>query len=73
MGLLKTFAIILFATTLSFFLTIESSYADGGFPVRPGRLLISPSVSYFFANSAWDTTGGPKKKNGLQIMESTNQ
>jgi hypothetical protein len=29
----------------------------GGFPLRPGRLIISPSVSYFFANSKWDTAG----------------
>src|SRR4051794_39694975 len=29
----------------------------GGFPLRPGRLIISPSVSYFFANSKWDSVG----------------
>lgn len=34
----------------------NSSFA-GGFPVRPGRLLISPSVSYFFANKGWDNNG----------------
>jgi protein XagA len=33
----------------------SSSYA-GGFPVRPGSLLISPSVSYFYANKGWDST-----------------
>ena len=31
-----------------------SSYA-GGFPVRPGSLLLSPSVSYFYANKGWDS------------------
>ena len=35
------------------------SYA-GGFPVRPGRLILSPSVSYFFANKQWDSTGVKK-------------
>ncbi len=32
----------------------------GGFPLRPGRLLIQPSVSYFFANKEWDSTGVKK-------------
>jgi hypothetical protein len=27
----------------------------GGFPVRPGSLLLSPSVSYFFATQRWDS------------------
>jgi hypothetical protein len=36
------------------FITVNSSYA-GGFPVRPGSLLISPSVNYFFANKNWDS------------------
>ena len=31
-----------------------NSYA-GGFPVRPGSLLLSPSVSYFYANKGWDS------------------
>jgi hypothetical protein len=34
----------------------NSSYA-GGFPVRPGSLLLAPSVSYFFANKGWDSLG----------------
>lgn len=34
----------------------SNSYA-GGFPVRPHSLLLSPSVSYFYANKAWDSTG----------------
>lgn len=32
----------------------NKSYATGGFPVRPGRLTLSPSVSYFFANNQFD-------------------
>ncbi|MFD2144622.1 hypothetical protein [Mucilaginibacter antarcticus] len=32
----------------------SKSYA-GGFPVRPGSLLLSPSVNYFFANKGWDS------------------
>ncbi len=27
----------------------------GGFPVRPHSLLLSPSVSYFYANKGWDS------------------
>jgi protein XagA len=58
MGLNST-KILLF--TLIFFITgYNLSFADGGFPVRPGRLLISPSVGYFFANSQWDSTGAKK-------------
>lgn len=34
--------------------TWSKSYA-GGFPVRPGSLLLSPSVNYFFANKGWDS------------------
>jgi hypothetical protein len=57
-NLTKTFII-----SLTLALTCNQAvFADGGFPVRPGRLLLSPSVSYFFANSAWDTTGSPAKR-----------
>jgi hypothetical protein len=38
------------------FITAHSSFA-GGFPVRPGRLLLSPSVNYFFADKQWDSVG----------------
>jgi hypothetical protein len=62
MGLLKTFTKTLFFAFVLLITTQSVTFADGGFPVRPGRLLISPSVSYFFANSAWDTTGGPSKR-----------
>ncbi|HAL81188.1 MAG TPA: hypothetical protein DCO83_02275 [Mucilaginibacter sp.] len=51
---------VLFLTVILFTTFQNLSYADGGFPVRPGRLLISPSVSYFFANSEWDSTGVKK-------------
>ena len=62
MRLLKPFTKILLII-LTIFIGLQSrSYADGGFPVRPGRLLLAPSVSYFFANSAWDTTGTPAKR-----------
>jgi len=62
MRLLKTFTKTLLIT-LTLFAGLQSrSFADGGFPVRPGRLLLAPSVSYFFANSAWDTTGAPAKR-----------
>lgn len=57
MSLLKTFTRILFITVIFFVATESLSYADGGFPVRPGRLLIAPSASYFFANSGWDANG----------------
>jgi hypothetical protein len=59
MSLLKTFTRISFFT-LILSLTARLTYADGGFPTRPGRLLIAPSVSYFFANSQWDSTGVKK-------------
>jgi len=57
MSLLKTFTRILFFALILFIAAPRAGYADGGFPVRPGRLLIAPSVSYFFANSQWDTDG----------------
>jgi len=40
-------------------LTAYNSFA-GGFPIRPGRLILSPSVSYFFADKQWDSTGVKK-------------
>ena len=60
MRLLKTFTKTLLATLILFTTLQNMAFADGGFPVRPGRLLISPSVSYFFANSEWDSTGVKK-------------
>jgi hypothetical protein len=49
----------LLATAILFIALQHKSYA-GGFPVRPGSFLISPSVSYFFANKGWDTLGVSK-------------
>lgn len=60
MSLLKTTTRLLFLTLILFTATYSISYADGGFPTRPGRLLIAPSVSYFFANSQWDSSGVKK-------------
>ena len=53
------------AGLLLFCLFNRGVYA-GGFPLRPGRLIISPSVSYFFADSKWDSAGvkHPFDKNG---------
>ena len=53
---IKTFSKIIAISVLLFIAFSESVYA-GGFPLRPGRLIISPSVSYFFANSKWDSVG----------------
>jgi hypothetical protein len=39
----------------AFFATVHSKSYAGGFPVRPRSLLLSPSVSYFFANKGWDS------------------
>lgn len=37
--------------------TLRSNSYAGGFPVRPHSLLLSPSVSYFYANKGWDSVG----------------
>jgi len=42
------------------FLSAQNKGYAGGFPVRPGRLLLSPSVGYFFANKQWDSLGVKK-------------
>lgn len=57
MSLLKTITRTLFFALIFFVAANSVSYADGGFPVRPGRLLLAPSVSYFWANSGWDQSG----------------
>ena len=56
MSPLKALSRILFITLIFFITGQSASNAQSGFPL-PGRLLISPSVSYFFANSQWDSTG----------------
>jgi hypothetical protein len=40
--------------SLMLLFVVHNSYA-GGFPVRPKRLLLSPSISYFYANKNWDS------------------
>jgi hypothetical protein len=46
--------LIIIAITI---VAIHNNANAGGFPVRPGRLIISPSVSYFFATKEWDADG----------------
>jgi len=60
MSLLKNFTKTLLVVLILILTFQNKTFADGGFPVRPGRLLISPSVSYFFASSRWDSTGVKK-------------
>ena len=38
-----------------FCIALQCQTFAGGFPVRPGSLLLSPSVSYFFATQRWDS------------------
>ncbi|MBL4677223.1 MAG: hypothetical protein JKY70_13615 [Mucilaginibacter sp.] len=45
----------IFLIAVSLFTLAHSTSFAGGFPVRPKRLLLSPSVSYFYANSGWDS------------------
>ena len=49
----------------------NKSFAGGGFPVRPGRLVISATASYFFANKGWDSLGvkRPFANNGRYTSE----
>jgi len=44
----------LFAMVCVALMTQHKSYA-GGLPVRPGSLILSPSIGYFFANKEWDS------------------
>lgn len=41
-------------TAISFAALIPVKSYGGGFPVRPGRITLTPSATYFFANKAWD-------------------
>ncbi|WP_295767970.1 hypothetical protein [uncultured Mucilaginibacter sp.] len=43
--------------TIFLVFTLMQQASAGGWPVRKGKLLTSVSVSYFRANSAWDSTG----------------
>ncbi|GGH17506.1 hypothetical protein [Mucilaginibacter phyllosphaerae] len=40
---------------IGFILLAPNSSHAGGFPVRPKRLLLSPSFSYFYADRGWDS------------------
>jgi hypothetical protein len=44
-----------FLIAMAFCAMAFSKSHAGGFPVRPGSLLLSPSVNYFFANKGWDS------------------
>jgi hypothetical protein len=55
----KTLSKYLLATVILLTLAHNNSFADG-FPVRPGRFSLSPSVSYFFANKQWDSISHKK-------------
>ncbi|MGZ3752710.1 MAG: hypothetical protein ACXVB0_19415 [Mucilaginibacter sp.] len=45
---------------------LQNKVHAGGFPLRPGRLLLSPSLSYFSASKQWDANSilGPFPNNG---------
>ena len=57
MNLIKRLQRLIILSSIFFIASQQLSYASGGFPDRPGRLIISASTSYFFANSGWDTLG----------------
>lgn len=44
-----------FCVALLLLIAAQSKSYAGGFPVRPGSLLLSPSVNYFYANKGWDS------------------
>src|ERR1700744_1230368 len=60
-SLLKFVLIVLIIAVVA-----QNKSYEGGFPTRPGRLILSPSVTYFFASKEWDSTGvkKPFPKNG---------
>jgi hypothetical protein len=53
-------------TLLLIIVALQHKVYAGGFPLRPGRLLLSPSISYFTASKQWDANGvlGPFPNNG---------
>jgi len=54
MRFIKTYTKHLLAVLMLIAALQQNTYADG-FPIRPKRLLLAPSVSYFFANKGWDS------------------
>jgi hypothetical protein len=54
-SLLKYLLVITIITII-----FQNKAQAGGFPIRPGRLILQPSISYFFANKEWDSTGVKK-------------
>jgi hypothetical protein len=54
MKITKTWLRCLLVAVMLFFASQNNSYA-GSFPVRPGSLLLSPTINYFFANKGWDS------------------
>ena len=42
-------------TVAGLFMALQQKAFADGFPLRPKTLLLSPSVSYFFANKEWDS------------------
>ena len=48
---------VCFVALLGLLLALPNYSHAGGFPVRPGSLLLSPSVNYFYANKSWDSAG----------------
>ena len=62
---IKTLSKFIVLAALLIIASLKIACADG-FPLRPGRLIVSPSVSYFFANSKWDSVGNKQAfpKNG---------
>src|ERR1700712_1368605 len=51
---------------LLFVAAVQNRAYAGGFPLRPGRFLLSPSISYFTATKQWDGNGvlSPFPNNG---------
>src|ERR1700761_1721864 len=54
--MIRRLIFILFSIIAIGFGAATKSYA-GGFPVRPGRFLFSPSYNYFYDHKQWDMFG----------------
>jgi hypothetical protein len=55
-----------FLLAIGLILIVQNDSYAGGFPIRPKKLLLSPSISYFYANKGWDSLrrNMPFDKNG---------